>query len=130
MQQDLRTSEETGASDSQALEEEHAELTKLVAESQAAASAALQEMATVELKVMRAIRGECEEPDDDDDQGEDGEDVEGVRESGKWGAGGSRRSMQNDCVASVSSFSEGGLPPPFCMYTYPNTCTHKYYWGI
>ena len=105
MQQELRTSEETGASDSQALEEEHAELTKLVAESQAAASAALQEMAAVELKVMRAIRGEWEEAQDTEGEWEAAQDTEGTPKAGR---GGSRRSMQNDCVASVSSFSEGG----------------------
>jgi hypothetical protein len=48
------------------LEEEHAELRKLVHASQTAASAALQEMAAVELRVMRAIRGESEEADNKD----------------------------------------------------------------
>ena len=95
MQQELRDSEQTGECDSAALEQEHNELNKLVAEAQSSASAALQEMAAVELRVMRAIRGECEDPDDDHDNGK-AEDWSG------------RRAMQNECVASVSSYSEGG----------------------
>ena len=53
---------------------------------------------------MRAIRGESEQADDNDDEDELGEHAQG--------AGGSRRSMHNDCVESVSSFSEGGVYAP------------------
>jgi len=115
MQQELRTSAQTGGSDSQALEEEHAELSKLVSDSQTAASAALQEMAAVELRVMRSIRGECEEANDENNVDKvDDANMEGVTESARWGTGGaagSRRPRDNDCVASVSSFSEGVLSP-------------------
>ena len=109
MQQELRNSAQNGGCDSAALEQEHTELCRLVSESQAAASAALQEMANVELRVMRAIRGESEEPEADDTEHGSGTHGEGATNSSKWGtagAGGSRRSMQNDCVASVSSWSE------------------------
>jgi hypothetical protein len=88
-------------------------------------------MAAVELRVMRAIRGESEEAYNKDDDDELADTQAHILESFfnlkkklvslytectralifemvlLQGVGGSRRSMQNDCVVSVSSFSEG-----------------------
>lgn len=72
--------------------------------------AALQEMAAVEVRVMRAIRGECEESEEGPEvEALDGGVVAGGSKWGEEGAGGSRRSVYNECVASVSSFSEGNV---------------------
>ena len=68
-------------------------------------------MAMVEVRVMRAIRGECEESEDgsEDEAPDVGGQAGGDNKWGAEGGGGSKRSVYNECVASVSSFSEGNV---------------------